>query len=90
MVIVAGMETIFPGHGSGGAPGALIARQRNYLLELAAHVKELAGARSSLDDAEKKEVERRLSESYPGAGLAFLISMSVDPIARELNGTRPA
>ena len=83
--LCAGMDILFPGHGSVGVPGVLIAQQRNYLLELAAHVKELAGGRSSLDDEAKSEVERRMRASYPDAGLPFLIPMSLDPIARELN-----
>lgn len=82
--LCAGMETLFPGHGGAGAPGPLIARQRGYLLELAAHVKELARGRPRLDDQAKTEVERRMRESYPDATLPFLIPMSLDPIAREL------
>lgn len=79
-----GMDIVFPGHGEPAAPSQLIARQREYLLTLASLVKELAQGRKSLDEAEKKEIERRMIDRYPDAGLTFLISMNVDPLAREL------
>jgi hypothetical protein len=81
-----GMDLVFPGHGAPDAPGRLLAKQRDYLLTLASHVKELAGGKPALSDAAKKELEERMTAAYPGAGLAFLIGMSADPIARELAG----
>jgi len=63
-------------------------RHSRYLLTLASHVKELAQSRPSLSEGEKKEIEKRMTTRYPNAGLTFLIQMSVDPIARELNGER--
>jgi hypothetical protein len=51
-------------------------------------VKELAEGRPALSDAAKKEIENRMIARYPNAGLRFLIGMSVDPIARELNAGR--
>ena len=86
--LCAGMDIAFPGHGEAAAPAKLIEAQRAYLLTLAGHVKELANGRPELSVAEKKELERRMSEYLPGGGLAFLIGMSADPIARELNGAR--
>jgi glyoxylase-like metal-dependent hydrolase (beta-lactamase superfamily II) len=83
-----GMDVVFPGHGPAGAPKGLFAQQREYLLTLASHVKELARGRTSLEDEEKKEIEKRMTGRYPKAGLTFLIPMNVDPIARELNGRR--
>jgi glyoxylase-like metal-dependent hydrolase (beta-lactamase superfamily II) len=85
--LCAGMEVVFPGHGAAAPPDQLIRAQRDYLLTLAGHVKELANGRPALTDGEKKELERRMSEYLPGAGLSFLIAMNADPIARELNGT---
>lgn len=84
--LCAGMEVVFPGHGAAASPEKLIRSQRDYLLTLAGHVKELANGRPALTDDEKKELERRMSEHLPGAGLTFLIGMSADPIARELSG----
>ena len=80
----AGMDFVFPGHGAAGAPAQLIAAQRSYLLTLAAHVKELAEERPELSDQAKQELERRMTEYLPGAGLTFLIAMNADPVAREL------
>jgi glyoxylase-like metal-dependent hydrolase (beta-lactamase superfamily II) len=81
-----GMGIVFPGHGAAAPPAELIGKQRAYLLTLAGHVKELANGRTELADDDKKELERRMSEYLPGAGLTFLIAMNADPIARELNG----
>jgi glyoxylase-like metal-dependent hydrolase (beta-lactamase superfamily II) len=85
--LCARMDVVFPGHGPAAAPDKLIAAQRNYLLTLAAHVKELAEGRTELSAERKSELERRMIEYLPSAGLTFLIGMSADPIARELNGT---
>jgi glyoxylase-like metal-dependent hydrolase (beta-lactamase superfamily II) len=79
-----GMDLVFPGHGEARAPGQLISAQRDYLLALAGHIKELADGRPSLSDAAKAELEARMVALYPEAGLAFLIGMSADPIAREM------
>ena len=81
----AGMDIVFPGHGPAGAPAPLFATQRAYLLTLASHVQELAEGRPGLTQAAKEELARRMQEYLPGAGLAFLIPMNADPIARELN-----
>jgi len=83
-----GMEVVFPGHGPSAPPKQLFAQQRDYLLTLAGHVKEFAKGRTSLGEDDKKEIEKRMTARYPNAGLAFLIQMNVDPIARELNGSR--
>jgi glyoxylase-like metal-dependent hydrolase (beta-lactamase superfamily II) len=83
--LCARMDIVFPGHGSADAPGKLIAAQRAYLLTLASHVKELAGGKTDLTAEQKSELERRMVEYLPGGGLKFLIGMSADPIARELN-----
>ena len=86
--LCAQMDLVFPGHGAAGAPDKLIGAQRSYLLTLAAHVKELAAGRAELSADEKTELERRMVEYLPDAGLRFLIGMNADPIARELNPPR--
>jgi glyoxylase-like metal-dependent hydrolase (beta-lactamase superfamily II) len=78
-----GMDIVFPGHGAAGAPSELFAQQREYLLTLAGHVKELAQGKA-IDDSVKQEIEKRMIARYPDAGLTFLIQMNVEPIAREL------
>jgi glyoxylase-like metal-dependent hydrolase (beta-lactamase superfamily II) len=82
--LCASMDVVFPGHGPAGAPGDLIAAQRAYLLTLAGHVKDLADGKSELSEPAKHELERRMVEHLPGAGLTFLIALNADPIAREL------
>ena len=84
--LCADMTWAFPGHGPVLAPGPLIAQQRDYLLTLAGHVKELAEGRPELTSAKKAELEKRMNAYLPNAGLGFLIAMNADPIARELNG----
>lgn len=86
--LCAGMDVVFPGHGAAGPPATLMRAQRDYLLTLAGHVKDLAAGASQLSDRAKKELERRMIEAWPHAGLTFLIAMNADPIARELNGTK--
>jgi glyoxylase-like metal-dependent hydrolase (beta-lactamase superfamily II) len=86
--LCARMDVVFPGHGQPGAPSMLIDAQRGYLLTLAAHVKELADGGTELSAERKKELERRMVEYLPNAGLTFLIEMNADPIARELNCVR--
>ncbi|MFL5306960.1 MAG: MBL fold metallo-hydrolase [Polyangia bacterium] len=80
-----GMDLVFPGHGAPAAPGKLVQQQMEYLLAVASHVKELAQGRTELTEAEKKELETRMSKHLPDAGLTFLIGMNADPVARELN-----
>jgi hypothetical protein len=79
-----GMPIVFPGHGEAAEPQQLISAQSEYLLTLVSHVKALAQGRPALSDAEKSELEQRMTRYLPNAGLPFLIGMSADAIAREL------
>jgi len=79
-----GMQLAFPGHGEAAAPSQLITTQSEYLLTLAGHVKELARGQTALTDAQKSELEQRMTRYLPNGGLPFLIGMSADAIAREL------
>jgi hypothetical protein len=49
----------FPGTGSPKPAGALVSAQRDYLLTLAAHVKELSDGRPNVSDAANAEIKRR-------------------------------
>jgi glyoxylase-like metal-dependent hydrolase (beta-lactamase superfamily II) len=80
-----GMDVVFPGHGGAAPPDRLFADQRVYLLTLAAHVKELAAGHTSLGGQAKTELEKRMVDEFPDAGLTFLLGMNADPIAREIN-----
>jgi glyoxylase-like metal-dependent hydrolase (beta-lactamase superfamily II) len=80
-----GMEVAFPGHGAAGSPQKLLGAQEKYLLTLASHIKELAEGKVELSPEKKQELERRMVEYLPSGGLKFMIGMSADSIARELN-----
>jgi glyoxylase-like metal-dependent hydrolase (beta-lactamase superfamily II) len=82
----ADMDLVFPGHGAPAHPNQLFPAQRAYLLTLVSHVHELADGRPELTDGAKQELARRMQQYLPGGGLAFLIAMNADPIARELTG----
>jgi len=79
------MELVFPGHGAPDAPARLIGPQRRYLLHFVAEVKELAAGEPRLSASAKKELEARMTAHAPGAGLTFLIALSADAVASELN-----
>ena len=79
------MELVFPGHGAPDAPARLIGRQREYLLRFVSEVKELSAGAPRLSEETKRELEARMTSFAPGAGLTFLISLSADAVARELN-----
>jgi hypothetical protein len=78
------MTRVFPGHGPSAAPDVLFGQQREYLLQLSAAVQELRAGQTTLSDAGKAELTRRMQSLRPEAKLDFLIGMSADPIAREL------
>jgi len=82
-----GMQLVFPGHGAPDAPTRLIERERAYLLRLVSEVKELAAGAPQLTDAARKELEARMTAFAPGASLTFLVSLSADAVARELNSS---
>jgi glyoxylase-like metal-dependent hydrolase (beta-lactamase superfamily II) len=81
----ADMARVFPGHGASAGPEELFAKQRDYLLLLAANVQELRAGGPTLSDANKEELTRRMQAFRPDSKLEFLIAMSADPIARELS-----
>jgi hypothetical protein len=53
------VELVFSGHGLPKPAGALVSAQRDYLLTLAAHVKELSDGRPNVSDAANAEIKRR-------------------------------
>jgi glyoxylase-like metal-dependent hydrolase (beta-lactamase superfamily II) len=81
--LLSSVSAIYPGHGALGGPELLDA-QRDYLIAYCAAVRELLGAGSALPDGANQELERRMQEYRPGAPLEFMISLSVDAVAREL------
>jgi len=81
--LLAGTTALYPGH---GPPAGLAALddQRRYELMLRATVRNLAGASTSLTDAQKGQLTDRMERFLPGAPLSWLIGLSADAVAAEL------
>jgi glyoxylase-like metal-dependent hydrolase (beta-lactamase superfamily II) len=86
--LLAGVATLYPGHGAPGGPELLDA-QRDYLLAYCRAVKELAGGQPALSVEAKELLVARMQALRPGAGLTFMIALSADAVAAELAGRRP-
>jgi hypothetical protein len=71
-----------------GAPAALIARQRAYLLRYIGRLQALVGAHGSLDDSVRAALTEEMRKALPGAGLEFLVGMSADAVLSELRLVR--
>jgi glyoxylase-like metal-dependent hydrolase (beta-lactamase superfamily II) len=78
-----GATRLHPGHGRPRGLEALD-RQREYLLMLRETVRNLAGGADTLDEAARAELVRRMTRFAPAAGLAWLVGLSADAVAREL------
>jgi glyoxylase-like metal-dependent hydrolase (beta-lactamase superfamily II) len=83
-----GVAAVYPGHGEKGTLEAL-AWQKGYLEQYRAAVRELAGGKAALTDAQKKELSARMEKALPGAPLAMLVGMSADAVAAELAAGSP-
>jgi glyoxylase-like metal-dependent hydrolase (beta-lactamase superfamily II) len=83
--LLAGIDTLYPGHGRPAGPEALDA-QRRYQLMLRETVRNLAGGEPSLSDAAKEQLTARMSAFLPDPALAWLVGLSADAVAAELAG----
>jgi glyoxylase-like metal-dependent hydrolase (beta-lactamase superfamily II) len=81
--LLAGIDTLYPGHGRPAGPEALDA-QRRYQLMLRETVRNLAGGEPSLSDAAKEQLTARMSAFLPDPALAWLVGLSADAVAAEL------
>jgi glyoxylase-like metal-dependent hydrolase (beta-lactamase superfamily II) len=81
--LLAGADTLYPGHGRPAGPEALDA-QRRYQLMLREAVRNLAGGEDALSDAAKQELTARMSAFLPDPALAWLVGLSADAVAAEL------
>jgi glyoxylase-like metal-dependent hydrolase (beta-lactamase superfamily II) len=80
---LAGVKTIYPGHGPAGDL-SLLAWERRYLNTIRREVDTLRSGASKLTDAQKKLLADKMKAAYPNAGLDFLIGLGTDPVAAEL------
>ena len=81
--LLAGIDTLYPGHGRPAGPEALDA-QRRYQLMLREAVRNLADGEAALSDAAKEELTARMSAFLPDPALAWLVGLSADAVAAEL------
>lgn len=80
---------LYPGHGSPG-DGALLDRQRQYLLMYRETVRRLADGAPSLSDAQQAELTQTMRGYQPGASLDWLAGLGADAVAAELAASEPA
>lgn len=83
--LLEGVATLYPGHGRAGGVELLDA-QKDYLLAYCAAVLEVAGNSATTDERVKDELAGRMRRVLPGAPLEFMIGLSADAVAAELNG----
>ena len=83
--LLEGVATLYPGHGRAGGIELLDA-QKDYLLAYCAAVLEVAGDGAATDEQAKEELAGRMRRVLPGAPLEFMIGLSADAVAAELNG----
>lgn len=78
-----GDTRLYPGHGTAGGAGLLIA-QRQYLLMYRETVRRLAGGAPALSDAQKQELTDVMARFLPEAQLSWLVGLGADAVAAEL------
>ena len=83
--LLEGVATLYPGHGRAGGV-KLLEAQKDYLLAYCAAVLEVAGDSATTDERAKEELAERMRRILPGAPLEFMIGLSADAVAAELNG----
>lgn len=84
---LAGIGTLYPGHGDPAGPG-LLAEQRRYLLYYRELIRRLSGGEAKLSEAAKAELSTALQAFLPGAPLTWMIELGADAVAAELATVR--
>jgi glyoxylase-like metal-dependent hydrolase (beta-lactamase superfamily II) len=80
---LAGVGTLYPGHGAPAGPGVL-AEQRRYLLYYRELVRRLADGEPRLPEAAKAELDAGMQSFLPDAPLTWMIGLGADAVAAEL------
>jgi glyoxylase-like metal-dependent hydrolase (beta-lactamase superfamily II) len=86
---LAGIGTLYPGHGDPAEPG-LLADQRRYLLYYRELIRRLSGGEPQLSEAAKSELSTALQAFLPDAPLTWMIELGADAVAAELAAVRTA
>ena len=85
---LAGVGTLYPGHGDPAGPGVL-AEQRRYLLYYRELVKRLSGGQAALAPSALGELEAAMQAFLPGAPLTWMIGLGAGAVAGELAAAAP-
>ena len=80
---LAGIGTLYPGHGDPAGPG-LLADQRRYLLYYRELIRRLSGGEPKLSEAAKAELSTAIQAFLPDAPLTWMIDLGADAVAAEL------
>jgi glyoxylase-like metal-dependent hydrolase (beta-lactamase superfamily II) len=80
---LAGIGTVYPGHGDPAGPD-LLAAQRRYLLYYRELIRRLSGGEAVLSETAKSELSAALRAFLPDAPLTWMIELGADAVAAEL------
>jgi glyoxylase-like metal-dependent hydrolase (beta-lactamase superfamily II) len=80
---LAGVRTLYLGHGAPGAP-AVLADQRRYLLMAREAIGRVASGRAQLSEDEANRVARLMERYLPNAPLSWLVGAGASAVATEL------
>jgi glyoxylase-like metal-dependent hydrolase (beta-lactamase superfamily II) len=80
---LAGVRTLYVGHGAPGAP-AVFAEQRRYLLMAREAIARAAGGGAELTEEESNRVASLMERYLPGAPLVWLVGAGASAVAAEL------
>ena len=80
---LAGIGTLYPGHGDPAGPH-LLAAQRRYLLYYRELIRRLSGGEAVLSETAKSELSTALRAFLPDAPLTWMIELGADAVAAEL------
>jgi glyoxylase-like metal-dependent hydrolase (beta-lactamase superfamily II) len=86
---LAGVSTLYPGHGDPAGPG-MFAEQRRYLLYYREIVRRLSGGHAQLPSPARAELDAAMRAFLPGAPLTWMIGLGADTVAAELAAADPA
>jgi len=86
---LAGVATLYPGHGDPAGPGVL-AEQRRYLLYYREVVRRLSGGQAKLPPSARAELAAAMQAFLPGAPLTWMIGLGADAVASEQAAADPA
>jgi glyoxylase-like metal-dependent hydrolase (beta-lactamase superfamily II) len=80
---LAGVRTLYVGHGAPGTP-AILAEQRRYLLMAREAIARVAGGRAQLSEDEAARVVSLMERYLPSAPLSWLVGAGASAVASEL------